>query len=296
VSRRARLRLAAAALIALVAGVVLATGRLTGTFALFTAETENQASTFSGDWVAAPTGLGAPSTPAGLGATLTWTHATHGVTGQEIWYAHNGTTANCTAVTYAGLVTGGSLSATANTITGSSSPNDQVSSAYNGEELCYQIRSTHNTWYTAANFSVIQVGFVPTGVSYTGAGKISSGSTITITFNQNVSYSGGAITVCTFTSGTILIGDTGCAGAGDTPTIGKLVGGTVSKTTTCATSTVGTSGTSLTITLANCPNGVGNQASVSGTAAYTGAGTTAESTTSSVPQCTLSTCKPNLTY
>ena len=36
-SRRARLRLAVAALLALVAGVVLATGRLTGTFALFTA-------------------------------------------------------------------------------------------------------------------------------------------------------------------------------------------------------------------------------------------------------------------
>lgn len=295
-SRKARNRATGAALVAFVVGVVLATGQLSGTFALFSAETENQNSAFAGDWVAVPTGLGAPSTPAGLGATLTWTHATHGVTGQEIWYAHNGTTANCNGVTYAGLVTGGSLSATANTITASTSPNDQVSNAYDGEELCYQVRSTHNSWYTVANFSVIQVGFVPTSVAYTGAGKISSGSTITITYNQNVSYSGGAITVCTFTSGTILIGDAGCASAGDTPTIGKLVGGTVSKTTTCATSTVGTSGASLTITLANCPNGVGNQASVSGTATYTGAGTTAESTTSSVPQCTLSTCKPTLTY
>ena len=290
-SRRARLRLAAAALLALVAGVVLATGRLTGTFALFTAETENQASTFSGDWVAAPTGLGAP-TVSGLGASLAWTHATHGVTGQEIWYADQTTTTNCTAVNYTtGLVTGASLSATANSISGTGSPNDAVPSGDNGDNICFQIRSTHNTWYTGANFAVIQVGLVPTSLAYNGAGHLNTNNTITVNYNQAVAYSGGNVTVCTFTNGTVLIGDT-CAASSDTPTIGTLAGGTSNKTSTCANSTVVATASHITVTLKNCTQ---NDA-VSGTATYTAAGSTVTSSTGGASQCTKSNCKPTLTY
>ena len=53
-SRRARNRAAAAAAVALVAGILLAGGQVSGAFALFTGETTNKASTFSGGWIPAP--------------------------------------------------------------------------------------------------------------------------------------------------------------------------------------------------------------------------------------------------
>ncbi len=290
-SRRARNRAAGAALVAFVVGVVLASGQVTGTFALFTAETENQNSAFAGDWVAAPTGLGAPSTPAGLGATLTWTHATHGVAGQEIWYADHGTTNNCTSVTYSGLVTGASLSATANTITAATSPNDQVPSGSNGNYICYEIRSTHNTWYTSGDFSAFQVGLVPKTIAFngTGTGFMVSNNTFTITFNQNFSYSSGNITV------TATLGNPGTVTLG---ALGTISGGNITKGGSCANSTVTGSGTTtMLITLKNCPTG-GSRIAVTagGTGTYTGAGAGVTSSTGGVSQCTNANCKPTFTW
>jgi len=291
VSRKARNRATWAALFAFVVGVVLATGQLTGTFALFTAETENQNSAFAGDWVAVPTGLGAPSTPAGLGATLTWTHATHGVTGQEIWYADHGTTNNCTGVTYSGLVTGASLAATANTITATSTPNDQVPSGSNGNYVCYQIRSTHNAWYTSANFSVILVGLVPTSIAFNGAGtgNMVSNNTFTVVFNQSFSYSSGNITV------TATVGNPGTVTLG---ALGTISGGNITKGGSCANSTVTGSGTTtMVITLKNCPTGANKIAVTAGvTGTYTGAGAGVTSSTGGVSQCTTNNCKPTFTW
>jgi hypothetical protein len=287
VSRRARKWAAAAAVVVFAAGVVLATGQVTGTFALFTAETENQGSAFAGDWVAAPTGLGAPTVD-GLGATLAWTNATHGVTGQEIWYGDQTTTTNCTGVTYAGLVTGASLGATANTIAGTGSPND---AAVVGDNICYQIRSTHNAWYTVANFSVIQVGLVPKTIAFngTGTGKMATNNTFTITFNQNFAYSSGNITV------TATAGNPGTVTLG---ALGTISGGNVTKGGSCANSTVGGTGTkTMLITLKNCPTGPSTIAvTAGGTGTYTGAGATVTSSTGGVSQCTKSNCKPTFTW
>jgi len=291
VSRKARNRATWAALFVFVVGVVLATGQLTGTFALFTAETENQNSAIAGDWVAAPTGLAAPSTPAGLGATLTWTHATHGVVGQEIWYADHGTTNNCTGVTYNGLVTGASLSATANTITATTSPNDQVPSGSNGNYICYEIRSTHNTWYTSADFSAFQVGLVPKTIAFSGAGtgNMVTNNTFTITFNQSFSYSSGNINV------TATVGNPGTVTLG---ALGTISGGNITKGGTCTGSTVAGSGsTTMTITLSSCPNGVNKIAvTAGGTGTYTGAGAGVTSSTGAVSQCTTNNCKPTFTW
>ena len=50
-SQKARNWAAAAASIALLAGGALAYGQVSGTFAIFTAETENPNSTFNGSWI-----------------------------------------------------------------------------------------------------------------------------------------------------------------------------------------------------------------------------------------------------
>src|SRR5207253_5397051 len=152
----------------------------------------------------------------------------------------------------------------------------------------FQIRSTHNTWYTSANFAVVQVGLVPTTLAYSGAGHLTTNTTITVNYNQNAAYSGGNVTVCTFTNGTVLIGDAGCGASGDTPTIGTLAGGTSNKTSTCANSTVVATAAHITVTLKNCTQ---NDA-VSGTATYTAAGATVTSSTGGASQCTKSNCKP----
>jgi hypothetical protein len=291
VSRRARTRAAGAALMLFVAGAVLAFGQLSGTFALFTTDTENQNSVFAGDWVEAPSGLGTP-TVSGLGASLSWTAGTHGVTGQEIWYADNTTTTNCTGVTYAGLVTGASLSATTNSIGATGSPNDAVPSGDNGDNICYQIRSTHNAWYTVANFAVIQVGLVPLTIAFsgTGSGNMLTNNIFTVTFNQSFTYSSGNINV------TATAGNPGTVSLG---ALGTISGGNITRGGTCTGSTVGGTGTStMTITLKSCPNTGTTKIVVTagGTGTYTGAGSSVVSSTGSVSQCTKSNCQRTFTW
>jgi hypothetical protein len=272
--------------------LLLAVGTVGGTVASFTGETQHQASTFAGGWLDAATGLAAP-TPSGYGAVLTWAHGTHALTGQDLYYTDEGTTSSCAGAAYSTLASAG-LSATLNTVT------DSRGSAADGHYLCYQIRSTHGSWYTGANFGIVQVGLVPTGLSTgnTGNHQLDSGDTIAITFNQAVGYSGGAFNVCAFSAtGTILLGDatSGCGSSADTPVVGAVSGLTIGADRVYAGSTVTVSGSQLTVTLGSAGTGASGRTTVTGTGTFTGGGSPT-STSGGAVACTITGCKPTTTF
>jgi hypothetical protein len=269
-------------------------GTVGGTYAVFSAETQHQSSTFAGGWVAAPTGL-QPPTVSGYGASLSWTHATHGVTNEDLYGTDEGTTSSCSGAAYSTAFATG-LGATTDSTT------DSRGSSANGHWICYQIRSTHGSWYTGANFSIVRVGLVPTTLA-TAEGSnpgnnaaLDQGDTITITYNQAVSYSGGAILVCTFTDGTILLGDatTGnasCGSSGDTATIGKITNLSIGNARTYTSSSVGVGGSTVTVTLGNGGSGSSGRTSASGTGTFTGSGSPT-STSGGAVACTITGCTP----
>lgn len=300
-SRKARMRAAAASAVALAIGLAFATGAIHGAWANFQAETQNTGAQASGGWINAPTSLSA--TPSGYGASFTWNAGTTGVSpfgalsSQQLYYTNEGTTNSCVGATYASTA-GSALGG------GAGSTSDAESSAVNGDYFCYRLRSTKNTtWWVDTTFSPnpIQVGLVPLSVSYDGGGSITNGTTITITFNQTITFSTGNTDVCVF-SGTVILGDaSGCAGSGDTAIFGVLSGGTASKTPKCTSSSFGGSGTTtLTVTVGGCPTngppGGRAPATMSGTATYVPAGSTLTSSSGGAQQCTISTCNPSLAY
>jgi hypothetical protein len=268
--------------------LVLGAGIAAGAFVGFSAETQTKTSTFAGGWLDAPTGLQAPVV-SGYGATLTWTPGTHDLTGQALFETDQGTTTNCTGATYATQVaTGLTTSLTTTTDAGLASSN--------GHWMCYQIRSTRGSWYAGANFAALQIGLVPTGVAVTNsgnAGQINSGDTITLSFNQNIAYSGAAsISVCAFVSpaNVILIGDTGCASSSDTPTIGKITGVSIPNASrTYTTVAVSATNNQLSIVLGGGGNGANDRTTVTGTGtfAFTGSGTVIQSTAGAASVCTV---------
>jgi hypothetical protein len=285
------MRAAAAAAIALVIGILLTIG-ISGAFGTFSAETQNPNSAYAGGWVVAPTGLGTPTYTTGTyGASLAWTHQTTGVTGQELWYTA-GTSSTCPGAPYTSLLTGATLSAVANAVNSPGPPDDAVPSGDNGDYICYEIRSTHNAWYTGADFTSVQVGLVPTSVTYSGT-PLQTNSTITIHYNQNIGSSVPAhIEVC-ISSGSVVFG----SAASCTASVGTLTGGTSTKTFTCTTSTATvTSSTTLVIKLAGCPGGAGGKAAMGGTANYFATGATVASSSGAIPQCTVASCNPQLAY
>lgn len=287
----ARNSIRAAATAAFVAGIALA-GGVTGTFSSFSGEVGDQSNptTFSGGWVEAPTSLSSPTVD-GLGATMSWTPATQGVSGQEIWYNDRNTVSNCSAGSYNNaLLTGGAITATTSSLAGTTgSPTDDVPSSKNGHYICYQVRSTHNDWWTAANFGIVQVGLVPSSISSASggsAGFISNGDTITIGYNQAIADSNHAITVRVCTNGSIRFGATSCSAAS---TVGTIAGLTIAATVTFASSTASPSGSQLTITL----GGGASTTTVSGTGTFTASGTDVSlSAIGSLNACTTAACKP----
>jgi hypothetical protein len=295
-SRKARMWAAAASAVALAIGLSFATGVIPGAWASFQAETQNTNSAFAGDWVGAPTNLNTPTVVNALGATLTWVAGTHNISNQDIWYADTTTTTTCsTGLTYASLTTG--IGATATTISGSGAANDAVPSGDNGDNICYQVRSTNTSgWYTVANFpAAIQVGLVPTSLSYTGSAshQITNGTQISIGYNQAISYSGTATVQLCITPSSVVIGSSGSC----TASVGTLAG-SANKTLTCPTSGVAASGSTLTVTVGGCPTTGSSKApaTMSGTATYTATGTAVTSSTGGIAQCTKSNCKPTLAY
>lgn len=266
-SRKARTWAAAVALLLLVAGSALAFGQVSGTFAIFNAEVENQNNVLVGGWVPQPTPTGSSlvnSSPYNQ-VTLTWTAgAAPPVTGQTIKYADGGSSgsASCPAAD------SGSYGAFSTPATGVGTAN--VIGTDISHWWCFEISANASSWSTDWLTFTAQRLFVPTGISLNNgsgnnASTMESGDKIVINYNQNVNV-GSPISVIACTT-TILIGAASCGGSGS---LGTLSGASVAHSKTFGTSTVAGSGTgTITITLA----GSSSSTAVGGPWSFTAAGT-----------------------
>jgi hypothetical protein len=272
--------------------LVLSTGIVGSTLAIFNGETQNAASSFAGGWIDAPSALTAGAS--GYDVALGWTPGTHGpVTGQTLNGVDNGTNSNCTGAAYAFVATLGSAIAT---YTDSSRGN----AGNNGNWFCYQLVSTSATVWTAQGTQSLQLGLVATGITIANVGtnnSINANDTITISFNQRTNRpASGTAKVCAFTSGLIIIGDTtggAACNTGDGYNLGTISGVTVGsnrvyQNSTYTTTTVSPWTTTVTI--------VGGSASTyAGTATFTpSASILSFATTHQATMCTTAaaTCRP----
>lgn len=275
-SRKARNRAAAAATVALVVGCTLAFGQVSGTFAIFTAETENPNAVFQGSWI--PPIQSQTSSLVNSGsynqAQLAWSLGTlppsgNPITGYSLEYAPGGTGGSASCGVY------GPFS------TPSSSP-VSVTGTDIAQWWCYRIHATSGTYWTSATvaFSPVRL-FVPTVVAFSNTGgtpgSIEQGDTILITFNQPPSNPG-TISVSTSNSaGTITIGS-----------LGVISGLTIGANRTYDASTTGVAGNVLTILISASGNGVTTHATtVSGTGTFAGGTLTASGGTN---LCTAAAC------
>jgi hypothetical protein len=251
VNRRARRWAAAAALLLLVAGGALAYGQASGTFAIFTAETENPNAVFQGSWI--PPIASTPSSLVASGSfnqvQLSWTLGTipssgNPITGYSVEYAPGGSTGSASCGAY------GPFS------TPSSSP-ASVTGTDISQWWCFRIHATSATVWTSAPVAFTpQRLFVPinTVVLSNGGGtanSIEQLDQIAITFNQTPSNPG-TITVSTSTAGTITIGS-----------VGTISGLTIGANRSYTGSTTSESGTTLTITV-NGGSGVSSHSTTVG--------------------------------
>lgn len=305
-SRKARIRAAAVAAVALAIGLLLATGAVSGTWSLFNAETQNTNNAVAGGWIPPPSGL-SDSMSGSKTASLSWTSgysATAGtpgnhVNGQQLQYADGGpSTGSASCGSYANV--------------GSVLANNAGSTTDGGGTIgnwwCYRVVSNSDvTWTTTGPaFSPLLV-LVPKSFTTCGAlcgsntGQTDPQDKITITYNQAISYSGsGGITVCVWKTpaNLIVIGDTGCGSSGDAGTIGKITGLSIPNANRVyETSTASASGSALTIVLNTATNGSGSRTQVSGTGTFVAAGTTVTAAgNGGGTQCTVSTtCTPSAT-
>jgi hypothetical protein len=295
VSTRARSRAAAAAVVALVAGIVLAGGQVTGAFALFTGETQNQSSTFSGGWIPAPSG--ASSATAGSPysqVTLTWTSGStttmpngnpNPVTGQTIQYANGGGGGSASCGSYGSFKTE-SAGTTSDSVTGS-----DIASWW-----CFQVYSTSaGPWTSAAVVFTPRRLFVPSAavtLTDAGGGHVNfseNGDRIAIPYNQTpTNVASLAVQVCS--NGSIYIGAAACSG---TPSVGLITGMSINSTVSYPSSTGSVAGSTLTITLGGANNGVSGRTQVQGTGSFTsGSGVTStggQNACTASPTCSVST-------
>jgi hypothetical protein len=290
VSPKARKRAAAVAFLALVAGGILAFGQTSGSFAIFNGDTESPNAAAQGSWVVGPSAFSAP-VASGNGEYFTWTVGNHGVNAQEVYFADQGATANCTGASYSNtLYAGGTaLGNAVATIDGANAgTSSDVPAANEGDYICYQIRSTYNTWYTSTNVgTAVQVGLVPTSFASNAPGTIDKHTNFTINFNHPISYTGaGTITITTNASTLTLPGI-------------ATVPGTFTSSISC--STVVTPGTSSLVLAVNC--GGSTSTTASGSGRYTATASNVTSTIGpaghaySVSQCNSAlACKPQMTW
>ena len=302
-NRKARRWAAAAALILLVAGGALAFGQLSGTFAIFNAETENQNAVFNGSWIPAPSG-GTSSLNGSPYATehLAWasghsaaTPSPNPVTGQTIYYADGGTGASASCGTYGAFSTTTAAATTAD-VTGTNLSHWWCFEVYSTSAAA----TTSGTWTSGVTtFSAVRI-FVVTAFdqhNVTTTNTARNGDQIVLTFNQNRgAWNGGngAALVRFCNTGKILISTSATTCATTAPNLGTITGQTVATSMTCNTSTTAGNGTTtLTITLAGCSStsniGAGTATfTPTGTALAASAGTNLCASTSA-PACTATT-------
>jgi hypothetical protein len=299
VSRRARTWAAAAASLALIAGGALAYGQLSGTFAIFTAETENQNAVFKGSWIPAPSAAtssynGSPFTTVHLawtsGASTVMPSGSNPVTGQTVQYANGGTAAAASCPAIGSYTTFKTETAAATT--------DDVAGTDTNNWWCFAVYSTSAGAWTSGSvtFTARRI-FIPTALSQndgasTAGNVVGASDQIVLTFNQNATLSGTInVRICN-TADTILISTAALGSCGVTPNIGTLSGQTQSSNQSCFSSSVTGSGTTtLTITIAGC-GGTSNVGA--GTETFTPANPNVITSASGASVCT-ATASPDCT-
>ena len=299
-SRRA-LRWAGGAVVVLAsAALLLSTGPIGGTLALFNGETENAGSTFAGGWVGGP--ASPTATASGYDVALAWTPGTHGpVTGQQLQGVDNGTSSNCTGAAYSLLAT------MASATTASYTDSNRGNGTNDGDWFCYAIVSTSATVWTAQTaVPALQLGLAATALSTANggtAGRIDNNDTITLTFNQRTNVGTANILVCVWSSGSIVLGDTtgSCGAAGDAYSLGRITlsGATISANAAANGSQVAVSSSApwtVTVTVA----GMSGITNLSGSPTWTftpSASVLSNATTDQATACTAArtTCQPTAT-
>ena len=305
-SLKARNRAAAAAVAALLIGGTLAFGQFSGTFAIFTAETENPNTAAKGSWIPAPSA----TTSSLLNATpwsqehLAWTSgnstlmpggATNPVTGQTFLYADGGSGASASCGSYTSFSTTTAAATTAD-LTGTNL----------ADWWCFEVESTSAGANTSGVWTSDVTTFTPRQILVPVSVAISNGRNaltpdtgdkIVITFNQNINTPT-ANRLCLVNNGAndiIFIGDTKASGsacaAADTYTIGKITGLTASGTINAINEGVSVTGKVLTITISQNGNKTATFSSPvflasSSVTAVTGSQPACVST--SAPDCTVS--------
>ena len=243
----------------------------------------------------APSGLTA--VPSGHDVVLNWSAGTNG-TGYEVDGVANGTSSNCSAVTFSSLA---APTAATYTDTGRYSPQ--------GTYECYRVMTARGNWRSVSSnpTAAAQIGVVASAVviaSGGSTGTISSGDTIVITFNQAIAPATGPVTgdnLCTVkASNTIVVGSNGtgstCSTTASTIDGGTLTGGTVSQNSRFnATFSWNASSTVLTVTIGTLTNGTAPAVSGTQTFTPTTTATKLESTTGSFHACSSNTGGGNCT-
>jgi hypothetical protein len=257
----------AAVLSILLAVIAVAVSFVAGSQASFNGQDANPADKWAFTALYAPSGLTA--TPSGHNVSLAWTAGTNG-SGYSILGINNGTSSNCSAVTYASV---GTSATTSYTDTGRYTPQ--------GTYFCYQAKTTYGSSWTSVNSNptaVAQLGVVASTVTITNGGtanQIGPGDVMTITFNQAITTSTGPVSgtnsVCWTSTGVVVLGTVAISGscsATESNLLGKLSGGTTSTFGRYNATYVWSNGNkTVTVTIGSTKQ-AGNPATTSGTFSF----------------------------
>jgi hypothetical protein len=282
----ARRWVATTAVLLLVAGGALAYGQTSGTFAIFTAETENPNAVFQGSWIPpiqSPTSALVTSGSFDQ-VQLSWSLGTlppsgNPITGYSLEYAPGGLSGAASCSSYVAYTPAPTSSPTSVTGTDIS------------QWWCFRIHATSATVWTSATVTFtprhlfVPINTVALANGGNSAGTVQNADTIAITFNQTPSNPGTiAVQVCT--TGKIEIGSSACGTAGSIGTITGLT--SITQNISYGTSSSGVAGSTLTISLAGASNGSAGKSTVGGTGTFTaGSGATSSGGQNA---CTASAC------
>jgi len=190
------------------------------TLASFSAETDNNTSTFAGGWIGTASSLAA--TPSGTDASLTWTPATHGLNGQALWKWDAGSGSSCAPTT----TLNGGISNSVTSVTVSSASGFPTSGNFtiqvDSEQMTVTAGQGTTTWT------------VTRGANSTTAASHNSGATVSRVTSYSLNHTLATAQTASYTS--------------TSPTVTTLAAAVGSTTLGAAITT--TSATSITVSLA----------------------------------------------
>ena len=228
-----------------------------GSEAALTAQTQNPGNVYAMTALYAPSALTASVTGHDVG--LSWGAGTNG-SGYSILGVANGSSSNCSSVTFAALGRSAGTSYT-----------DAARFAPQGTYFCYQVQTSYASWTSVNGNPTVaaRLGFFAASIAATNggtAGRLDTGDKIVLTFDQAVTTStgpSGTNTVCarngndTITLGVVTT--TGTCAANETNNLGRVTGGTLSANGRWNATWVWSGGnTALTITLGTRVQGTTN--------------------------------------